>query len=124
MDLQHPIIFKKLLVYKKLKAPILTQSVCVSLSESEMMKKLNTPFLSQQEDHNKHNKWRTALCFITLIIVILLILEPSESTTRVRFGDAVESLEAVVAADDARCSEIGASVLRTPLMLQWLLFCV
>lgn len=31
---------------------------------------------------------------------------------RVQVGDSVESLEAVVAADDARCSEIGASFLR------------
>ncbi|KVH93856.1 Gamma-glutamyltranspeptidase [Cynara cardunculus var. scolymus] len=40
-------------------------------------------------------------------------LESPETTTRVQAGYAVESMDAVVAADDARCSEIGASVLRS-----------
>ncbi|KAI3814511.1 hypothetical protein L1987_14151 [Smallanthus sonchifolius] len=73
-------------IEEKNKAPILTQSVCASFSEPETMKKLNTktPFLSEEEDHNKQKKWITALLFITLIIVTLLILEPPESTSRVR----------------------------------------
>ncbi|KAL8223346.1 hypothetical protein R6Q57_018821 [Mikania cordata] len=99
------------------------------------MEKFNTKapnLYEEEEDYNKHKKWRTALLFITLIFVILLtlrstptsgrrfrkrvhagyILESPETTNRVQVDDAVESLEAVVAADDARCSEIGASVLR------------
>lgn len=51
--------------------------------------------------------------YITRIQVAGVILESPELTRRVQVGDAVESLEAVVAADDARCSEIGASVLRS-----------
>ena len=39
-------------------------------------------------------------------------MESSETATGVQAGDAVESMDAVVAADDARCSEIGASFLR------------
>ncbi|KAJ9538928.1 hypothetical protein OSB04_031661 [Centaurea solstitialis] len=38
--------------------------------------------------------------------------KPAESPETLQSGDAVESMDAVVAADDARCSEIGVSFLR------------
>ncbi|KAM0020815.1 putative aminoacyltransferase, Glutathione gamma-glutamate hydrolase [Helianthus debilis subsp. tardiflorus] len=92
-----------------------------------MMTKLTmkTPLLSQVEEH--HNKqqqkkkiWRITLfyLFIMLIIVIIVTFGGTSSSLRlfkkrVQVGDnTVESLGAVVAADDARCSEIGALVLQ------------
>ncbi|KAJ0491312.1 putative aminoacyltransferase, Glutathione gamma-glutamate hydrolase [Helianthus annuus] len=91
-----------------------------------MMTKLTmkTPLLSQVEEHrNKQQqkkKWRITLfyLFIMLIIVIIVTFGGTSSSVRlfkkrVQVGDnTVESLGAVVAADDARCSEIGASVLQ------------
>ncbi|KAJ0861129.1 putative aminoacyltransferase, Glutathione hydrolase [Helianthus annuus] len=91
-----------------------------------MMTKLTmkTPLLSQvEEHHNKQQqkkKWRITLfyLFIMLIIVIIVTFGGTSSSVRlfkkrVQVGDnTVESLGAVVAADDARCSEIGASVLQ------------
>ncbi|MFS7991105.1 putative aminoacyltransferase, Glutathione gamma-glutamate hydrolase [Helianthus anomalus] len=90
-----------------------------------MMTKLTmkTPLLSQvEEHHNKQQKkkWRLTLfyLFIMLIIVIIVTFGGTSSSVRlfkrrVQVGDnTVESLGAVVAADDARCSEIGASVLQ------------
>ncbi|GJY47260.1 gamma-glutamyltranspeptidase 1 [Tanacetum coccineum] len=41
-----------------------------------------------------------------------LIKRAHNENNKVQSSDAIESFEAVVAADDARCSEIGASVLR------------
>ncbi|KAJ0864793.1 putative aminoacyltransferase, Glutathione gamma-glutamate hydrolase [Helianthus annuus] len=91
-----------------------------------MMTKLTmkTPLLSQvEEHHNKQQqkkKWRTTLfyLFIMLIIVIIVTFGGTSSSVRlfkkrIQVGDnTVESLGAVVAADDARCSEIGALVLQ------------
>ncbi|KAJ0724172.1 putative aminoacyltransferase, Glutathione gamma-glutamate hydrolase [Helianthus annuus] len=91
-----------------------------------MMTKLTmkTPLLSQLEEHHnkqqKKKKWRLTLfyLFIMLIIVIIVTFGGASSSVRlfkkrVQVGDnTVESLGAVVAADDARCSEIGASVLQ------------
>lgn len=98
------------------------------------LESLEAPFLSMEEEYNKRKKWRTTLWFLISIIALTFILitllddsnsswldggrrfrnpvESPETTTRVQAGDAVESMDAVVAADDARCSEIGASVLR------------
>ncbi|KAI3714684.1 hypothetical protein L6452_21643 [Arctium lappa] len=97
---------------------------------------LKALFLSGEEGQydKKKKKWRIALWFLISIIALTFILltlrdgsnsswldggrrfrkpvESPETTTRVQAGDAVESMDAVVAADDARCSEIGASVLR------------
>ncbi|XP_024979802.1 glutathione hydrolase 3-like [Cynara cardunculus var. scolymus] len=95
------------------------------------MESMKTPFLSGGEECDKRKKWRTALWFLISIIALTFILltlredsnsswvqsgdalESPETTTRVQAGYAVESMDAVVAADDARCSEIGASVLRS-----------
>lgn len=98
------------------------------------LESLEAPFLSMEEEYDKRKKWRTTLWFLISIIALTFILltlrddsnsswldggrrfrnpvESPETTTRVQAGDAVESMDAVVAADDARCSEIGASVLR------------
>ncbi|KAI3709598.1 hypothetical protein L2E82_39364 [Cichorium intybus] len=93
---------------------------------------IETPFLKAPEDCKSRKRWRTAIWFFisfTALIFICLTLSLDDvkggskrvqvgdalngykSTKKVQSGDEVESWKAVVAADDARCSEIGASVL-------------
>ncbi|XP_023744413.1 glutathione hydrolase 3 [Lactuca sativa] len=93
-------------------------------------KSTKAPFLSQEEEeyYNKNSKkWRTPLQYIIImsiisVIFIILTLGGSSSSSsslldggkrKIQNSDTVESMGAVVAADDARCSEIGASVLRS-----------
>ncbi|PWA99532.1 gamma-glutamyltranspeptidase 1 [Artemisia annua] len=101
---------------------------------------IQTPFLNSAQDHKSKRRWRTTLWFFISVIALLFIyltigskssvlalsgwegliksvqvdeaLRSHKATNKVQPSDAVESFEAVVAADDARCSEIGASVLR------------
>ncbi|XP_076935328.1 glutathione hydrolase 3-like [Bidens hawaiensis] len=94
---------------------------------------MQTPFLKSGEEHKTNKKtWKVAIWFfisLTTIILIFVIIGDHSSPlslrvqvgdawksriliNKVQSGDAVESWEAVVAADDARCSEIGVSVLR------------
>ncbi|XP_076916156.1 glutathione hydrolase 3-like [Bidens hawaiensis] len=95
---------------------------------------IQTPFLKSGEEHKTNKKtWRLAIWFfisLTAIILISVTLNDNSSPlslwvqvgdawkshkliNKVQSGDAVESWEAVVAADDARCSEIGVTVLRS-----------
>ncbi|XP_071686167.1 glutathione hydrolase 3-like [Rutidosis leptorrhynchoides] len=107
----------------------------------EKTQNIKTPFLSKTEDYNyTNNKWIISLWFILSIISLTFFvvtfggnpssswldggrkfrksvqsddaLQTQKTVTGVQVGNAVESLEAVVAADDARCSEIGVSFLR------------
>ncbi|XP_024959882.1 glutathione hydrolase 3-like [Cynara cardunculus var. scolymus] len=83
---------------------------------------LETPFLNPAEDTKTRSKWRpTIWFFISLISITFLCytvggkLSPLSLNgwkEETQSDGIVESLEAVVAADDARCSEIGASVLK------------
>ncbi|CAI9263054.1 unnamed protein product [Lactuca saligna] len=87
---------------------------------------IETPFLKAAEDCKSRNRWRTAIWFFISLTALIFICFASSLDWRVQVGDAlkghkatnkvqssdeVESWKAVVAADDARCSEIGASVL-------------
>lgn len=83
---------------------------------------------SNQTSNYKDKSWRSKplvfffLCFFTISFVGLIIggnftpwvLRGKNFNQRIRANDAeiVESEQGVVAADDGRCSEIGASVLR------------
>ncbi|KAM0037237.1 putative glutathione gamma-glutamate hydrolase, Gamma-glutamyltransferase [Helianthus debilis subsp. tardiflorus] len=93
---------------------------------------IQTPFLKRGEEHKGSKKiWRSLIwLFISLTALILIFITTGENSSPlslwVQVGDVwkshkltnkessgvVESLEAVVAADDARCSEIGVSILR------------
>ncbi|KAJ0772374.1 putative glutathione gamma-glutamate hydrolase, Gamma-glutamyltransferase [Helianthus annuus] len=94
---------------------------------------IQTPFLKRGEEHKSSKKiWRSVIwLFISLTALILIFITTGENssplslwvqvgdvwkshkvTNKVQSSGAVESLEAVVAADDARCSEIGVSILR------------
>ncbi|KAD4180351.1 hypothetical protein R6Q59_009708 [Mikania micrantha] len=87
---------------------------------------IQTPFLKSGDDYKTSKKrWRPAIWFFISLTALTLIfitvgdcLQPSDvwkslkATRKVQSGGSVESWEAVVAADDARCSEIGVSVLR------------
>ncbi|KAI3524680.1 hypothetical protein L1887_03343 [Cichorium endivia] len=89
-----------------------------------MIEKQSTkiPFLTEEEGYKKRKKWRAVIWYImsiVAVIFILLTLRGSSSSSslyggkkRTQESETVESWGAVVAADDARCSEIGASVLR------------
>ncbi|KAI3754221.1 hypothetical protein L1987_54000 [Smallanthus sonchifolius] len=90
---------------------------------------IQTPFFAYGEDNKTSNKrWRTAIWFfISLTALIFIFITVGDNSSplslwvqvgdawkshKVQSSDEVESWEAVVAADDARCSEIGASILR------------
>lgn len=101
---------------------------------------IQTPFLNSAQDYKSKRRWRTTLWFFISMTALLFIyltigsksselalsgweglfksIQVDDATkshkvnNKVQPSDAVESFEAVVAADDARCSEIGASVLR------------
>lgn len=88
---------------------------------------IKTPLLKPAEDCKNRKRWRTAIwLFISLTALIFISLTLSleledwkkhnngkgnKASNKVQSGDEVESWKAVVAADDARCSEIGASIL-------------
>ncbi|KAI3701419.1 hypothetical protein L6452_26478 [Arctium lappa] len=83
---------------------------------------IETPFLKPAEDSKNKKKWKTTIWFFISLMAITFIcytirgrLSPSSLNGwkwDVQADSIVESMEAVVAADDARCSEIGASVLK------------
>nr|GEW71471.1 gamma-glutamyltranspeptidase 3-like isoform X1 [Tanacetum cinerariifolium] len=93
---------------------------------------IQTPFLNSAQDYKGKKRWRTTLWFFISMAALLfiyltigsnssqlalsgwegLIKRTHNENNKVHSSDAIESFEAVVAADDARCSEIGASVLR------------
>lgn len=90
---------------------------------------IQTPFLKAAEDCKSRKRWRTAIwLFISLTALIFIsftlsrnggkkgvqvddALKGQKASYSGQSADVVESLKAVVAADDARCSEIGAAVL-------------
>ncbi|XP_047321825.1 glutathione hydrolase 3-like [Impatiens glandulifera] len=75
------------------------------------------------DDHARRRRWTKAILYFSLFI-ILAFLRYTGSGGKIRVGNAhnvhrqiagadiVESSKGVVAADDGRCSEIGASMLR------------
>ncbi|EXB24697.1 Gamma-glutamyltranspeptidase 1 [Morus notabilis] len=87
---------------------------------------LESPLLQSNGLANQEKSWKRALWLIfaiTTIIIAGLVLEPGINIWRQRGGDnnhfiqenhadIVESEQAVVAADNGRCSEVGASFLR------------
>ncbi|KAI3805669.1 hypothetical protein L1987_28242 [Smallanthus sonchifolius] len=86
---------------------------------------IQTPFLKSGEDNKTSKKrWRIAIWFfLSLTALIFIFVTTGDKSPLSLSGwkahsvwvptsDEVESWEAVVAADDARCSEIGASILR------------
>ncbi|KAL9224096.1 hypothetical protein vseg_000165 [Gypsophila vaccaria] len=83
----------------------------------------NQPLLSVTHNHDINHKTRDKIVFslIALLTITCLVIASSRAgseqlgvndTVRVGESDIVESEKGVVAADDARCSEVGASVLR------------
>lgn len=83
---------------------------------------IETPFLKPAEDSKSRKKWRTGIWFFISLMAITFIcytiggkLSPLSLNGwkgEVQSDGIVESMEGVVAADDARCSEIGALVLK------------
>ncbi|KAJ9551213.1 hypothetical protein OSB04_015258 [Centaurea solstitialis] len=83
---------------------------------------IETPFLKPAEDRITRNKWKIAIGFFISLMAITFIcytiggkISPQGLNgwkSRVQSDGVVESWGAVVAADDSRCSEIGASVLK------------
>ncbi|XP_010244393.1 PREDICTED: gamma-glutamyltranspeptidase 3 [Nelumbo nucifera] len=88
--------------------------------------RLQTPLLGYPEQVNKKGRSRAirvSFAVLTIIVVGLVAdsslgrwrvrKEPKKLEARGETSDVVESEHGVVAADDGRCSEIGASILRS-----------
>ncbi|KAL6974495.1 Gamma-glutamyltranspeptidase 3 [Sarracenia purpurea var. burkii] len=88
---------------------------------------IEAPLLGINGDYNKNRRTRSALFFLLALVSITLVglaLRGNQSfwelkgekkrdeKIQIKEADIIESDSAVVAADDGRCSEIGASMLR------------
>ncbi|KAI7725871.1 hypothetical protein M8C21_010939 [Ambrosia artemisiifolia] len=94
---------------------------------------IQTPFLKSGEEHKSNKKrWRTAILFFISLTALTLIFvttghnssplslwvqvgdvwKSHKVTNKLEPSDSIESYKGMVAADDARCSEIGISILK------------